>query len=343
MANQYLHTLSDVWNSAMTKFFGIRMNVTNTNSDADSRVLEMQVGSNPVFSVRRDGAVFAVDGAAASPAYSFEGDKDTGIYAISGDILGIATGGVERARFSSAGMTGAVVGNASTATSAATLTTARTLTIGSTGKSFNGSANVSWTVAEMGVVGLTGNQTIAGTKTFSGVVEADTFRQGGFNVSSNVTRGVTFETDATSPLLRLQALNAISTGVNIVQYYKGNTLSYQMLASGDVRNANNVYGAISDERRKQDIVPAGPQLDELRQIEVVKFRFKHEPESPLQIGVVAQQVQEVKPGLVAVDTDEDGTLSVKYSVLVPILLKAVQELADKVDDLTDRVAELEGA
>lgn len=43
--------------------------------------------------------------------------------------------------------------NQNTTGSAATLTTARTLTIGATGKSFNGSANVSWTVAE--VVGFT--------------------------------------------------------------------------------------------------------------------------------------------------------------------------------------------
>ena len=40
--------------------------------------------------------------------------------------------------------------NQSTTGSAATLTTARTLTIGSTGKTFNGSANVSWTLAEIG-------------------------------------------------------------------------------------------------------------------------------------------------------------------------------------------------
>jgi hypothetical protein len=37
-----------------------------------------------------------------------------------------------------------------TATTANTLSTARTLTIGSTGKTFNGSANVSWTLAEIG-------------------------------------------------------------------------------------------------------------------------------------------------------------------------------------------------
>jgi hypothetical protein len=40
--------------------------------------------------------------------------------------------------------------NQSTTGSAATLTTARTLTIGATGKTFNGSANVSWTLAEIG-------------------------------------------------------------------------------------------------------------------------------------------------------------------------------------------------
>jgi hypothetical protein len=42
-----------------------------------------------------------------------------------------------------------ITGNAATATSAATWTTARTLTLGSTGKSVNGSANVTWTLAEI--------------------------------------------------------------------------------------------------------------------------------------------------------------------------------------------------
>lgn len=56
-------------------------------------------------------------------------------------------------------------GNQNTTGSAATLTTARTLTIGSTGKLFNGSVNVSWTAAEMGVVPVSGNTTISGTLT----------------------------------------------------------------------------------------------------------------------------------------------------------------------------------
>lgn len=61
-----------------------------------------------------------------------------------------------------------ISGNAATATSAATLTTARTLTIGSTGKTFNGSANVSWTVAEIGtVVGGAGGSIVETVATIS--------------------------------------------------------------------------------------------------------------------------------------------------------------------------------
>lgn len=61
--------------------------------------------------------------------------------------------------------------------SASALATAQTLTIGSTGKTFNGSAGVSWSLDEIGaaasdaVVDLTTNQTVAGEKTFSGVLQ----------------------------------------------------------------------------------------------------------------------------------------------------------------------------
>jgi hypothetical protein len=113
----------------------------------------------------------------------------------------------------------------------------------------------------------------------------------------------------------------------------------RILADGDVENTNNSYGGISDERLKQDIIDAGPQLEELRGLEVKKYRFKDEPEAPLQIGLIAQDVLDVKPGLV--QEGSDGYMSIRYSVLVPILVKAVQELADKVDSLEQRIEDLE--
>ena len=60
-----------------------------------------------------------------------------------------------------------ITGNAATAT---TLATARTLTIGNTGKSFNGSANVSWTLAEIGALGV--SDTAADSNKLGGVAAA---------------------------------------------------------------------------------------------------------------------------------------------------------------------------
>lgn len=63
---------------------------------------------------------------------------------------------------------GSLSGNASTASKAAQLTTARTLTIGSTGKSFNGTANVSWTLAEIGAAASSHTHNYAGSNTSAG-------------------------------------------------------------------------------------------------------------------------------------------------------------------------------
>lgn len=62
------------------------------------------------------------------------------------------------------GSSGSCTGNADTAT---TLQTARTLTIGNSGKSFNGSANVSWSLSEIGAIPLNGSTSISGDLEFS--------------------------------------------------------------------------------------------------------------------------------------------------------------------------------
>lgn len=88
-------------------------------------------------------------------------------------------------------VTGAVTGNASTAT---TLQTARTLTLGLTGKAFDGSANVSWTLAEIGALPLTGG-TVTGTVTataFAGPLTGA--------VTGNATTATTLQTARTLTL-----------------------------------------------------------------------------------------------------------------------------------------------
>lgn len=106
--------------------------------------------------------------------------------------------------FSAGTITAALSGNATTAT---TLQTARTLTIGSSGKTFNGGANVTWTLAEIGaaadsaVVKLTGTQSVAGAKTFSDITTVSNTTQstttsngalivsGGLSVAKTINAG----------------------------------------------------------------------------------------------------------------------------------------------------------
>jgi hypothetical protein len=83
--------------------------------------------------------------------------------------------------FSAGTITASLSGNASTATSAATWTTSRTLTIGATGKSVNGSGNVTWTLAE--VTGTTGTPQFGSL----GVGTAASGTTGEIRATNNVT------------------------------------------------------------------------------------------------------------------------------------------------------------
>jgi len=115
---------------------------------------------------------------------------------------------------------------------------------------------------------------------------------------------------------------------------------------GDLRNKNNSYGQISDSRLKENIIDATPKLEDVMKVKVKNFNFIGEDLK--QIGVVAQELEEVFPGLVKeekqpdVNGEEGGIYkSVKYSVLVPILVKAMQEQQEIIEDLKIRITKLE--
>ena len=111
--------------------------------------------------------------------------------------------------------------------------------------------------------------------------------------------------------------------------------------NGNVQNTNNSYGAISDITLKENIVPASEQWDNIKGIEIVNYNFKEETghETHKQLGVIAQQVEEVSPGLV--NTDEEGLKSVKYSILYMKSVKALQEAMARIESLETRISQLE--
>ena len=124
---------------------------------------------------------------------------------------------------------------------------------------------------------------------------------------------------------------------------------FRVYGQGNVVNTNNSYGAISDQKLKENIVDATPKLSDLEKVRVVNYNLISDPNTK-QLGVIAQELEAIFPSLVeeSADTDVDGndlgttTKSVKYSVFIPILIKAIQEQQAIIESLQARITTLEG-
>jgi hypothetical protein len=130
------------------------------------------------------------------------------------------------------------------------------------------------------------------------------------------------------------------------------TLGFYVLSNGNVENTNDSYGAISDIKLKENIVDAGSQWDDFKAVRFRKYNFKEETgyETHTQLGVIAQELELVSPGLVyeTPDQDEEGndlgttTKAVKSSILVKKALVALQEAMERIEALEAKVNALEG-
>jgi hypothetical protein len=121
-----------------------------------------------------------------------------------------------------------------------------------------------------------------------------------------------------------------------------NTARVILYSDGDGQNHDNSWGGISDERLKQDIVDANSQWDDIKSLRVRKYRFKSDVEEGkehAQIGLIAQEVLDVSPGLVT--GSEDTQFGVQYSVLYMKAVKALQEAMTRIEQLEAKVAALE--
>jgi len=110
-------------------------------------------------------------------------------------------------------------------------------------------------------------------------------------------------------------------------------------SNGTVSNRTGTYNSISDAKLKENIVDATPKLDKLMDVKVRNYNLIGEDLK--QIGFVAQELETVFPSLIdnVPDLDENRqptgevTKGVKLTVMIPILVKAIQELKAEVDSL----------
>lgn len=88
----------------------------------------------------------------------------------------------------------------------------------------------------------------------------------------------------------------------------------------------------SDMRLKANIISLGSTLAKLLQIDGKSYVMKTD-ESKQKIGLLAQDVQAVYPELVKEANNEEGTLSVNYQGLIPVLINAIKEQQVEINEL----------
>jgi len=139
-----------------------------------------------------------------------------------------------------------------------------------------------------------------------------------------------------------------NSGSRSLRLYSGaETAGVNLAASG------TSWGTFSDERLKYDIEPITDGLTKLANVRCVSYRLKDvdEEDSQKKLGVIAQDLV----GLVdeVIDTtkrsgDDTEYMSVRYTELIPVLVKAIQEQQtliesqqSQIDELTARIEALE--
>ena len=105
----------------------------------------------------------------------------------------------------------------------------------------------------------------------------------------------------------------------------------------------------SDDRLKTNRSPITDALNKVNSINGFTYNWNDKAKelldfslTELQIGVSAQEVQKVVPEVIKsrkVPNSDEEILTVKYEKLVPLLIEAIKELSDKVDDLEQKLSD----
>jgi hypothetical protein len=110
-------------------------------------------------------------------------------------------------------------------------------------------------------------------------------------------------------------------------------------STGDsIRVAGDVVAYYSsDKRYKENIKPIENALDKVKAINGVTFNWNeksHKETGKKDVGVIAQEVEEVFPEIV--ETRTNGYKAVDYQKLTAVLIESVKDLTAKVEALASK-------
>ena len=115
-------------------------------------------------------------------------------------------------------------------------------------------------------------------------------------------------------------------------------------------NSGGVYLALngtswtsaSDERSKDIIEPITDAINKVSTLRTVIGKYKTDEEGVRRSFLIAQDVQAVLPEAVNVQDDEQGTLGLAYTEVIPLLVASIKELKAIIDTQQEQINSLLG-
>jgi hypothetical protein len=306
-----------------------------------------------------------VDGSAATPAIRGT-DTNTGMFFPAADTIAFAEGGVEAMRLDSAGNVG--IGTSSVFSGARldiVGSGTQRLYIRETGSSVYGKMVASTTVVGIGSetnhpllfntndvervrIDTSGNVDFLGSSGSTTNRLRFTYNAGSgeATIGPNSTGGSTFLTLGTSNAGTYAERARITAAGEM--YIAGTTDqgAYNLQCNGTGVWGAGAYVNGSDARIKEEVSSLSSGLDVVTKLNPVQFRYKSDwsKDTSLQPGFIAQELKIAladQPYVDGVVQEGPQYMSVAYQTLIPVLVKAIQELKAENDALKARVAALE--
>jgi hypothetical protein len=129
----------------------------------------------------------------------------------------------------------------------------------------------------------------------------------------------------------------LNNAIGTFQIRDSNTTKFTFDDNGDLTVAGNVT-TNSDIRLKTNIKTISNPLEKVIKLRGVEYD-RLDMENEHQIGVIAQEVEEVVPELVR---DKNGNKTVSYGNITALLIEAIKEQQLQINALTEKIKILEG-
>lgn len=129
--------------------------------------------------------------------------------------------------------------------------------------------------------------------------------------------------------------------VNTTELWSGTLNTGKLCLNGDCKTS---WPGSSDSRLKKNIRPLTSSLDTIKKLDGVKFNWRKDefPDRYFsagdQLGFIAQDVEKVLPELV--NTDTKGYKTLNYEGIIPVLVNAMKEQQQQIDELKAEVEKL---